>query len=237
MAIKKSKTAGTARKAGAASRRSVTAAKKPASVKTAVSKKAPAALRAELSALKKMVLLQKVKQELLHQQDHRLRRTGHPALQLSHRDPQTDQHHRRVHPHARRREPGVPGQRRPGLSEAPRQAHVTRRRHRRLGVQDRQDLPELRCGQGHEVEQQDQRRTALPHPEYPRFAAEDLGQRDRRGRDHQQKVGRPFGKEDKEMLEYARRTSSRWTSRTRSSCPGAGSRRSAGQRRWNSPWS
>ncbi len=65
MASKKSKVAGTPRKAGAQSRRSVPAAKKPASVKKADSKKAPAALRAELSALKKMVLLQKVKQELL----------------------------------------------------------------------------------------------------------------------------------------------------------------------------
>jgi HD-GYP domain-containing protein (c-di-GMP phosphodiesterase class II) len=65
MAIKKSNVAGKARKSGTTTRRTVPAARKPTTVKKAVSEKEHTALRAELSALKKMVLLQKVKQELL----------------------------------------------------------------------------------------------------------------------------------------------------------------------------
>ena len=65
MATKKNKVVSKARKAGTESRRIVPAAKKPAVLKKTVSGKDNTALRAELSALKKMVLLQKVKQELL----------------------------------------------------------------------------------------------------------------------------------------------------------------------------
>ncbi len=65
MATKKSKAVSKTRKAGSLPRRSVPAAGKPAVVKKTASRENDAALRTELSALKKMVLLQKVKQELL----------------------------------------------------------------------------------------------------------------------------------------------------------------------------
>ena len=65
MATHKKKVVSNARKAGSSSRGGLPAAKKSAAVKKAVAEKKNTALRAELNALKKMVLLQKVKQELL----------------------------------------------------------------------------------------------------------------------------------------------------------------------------